>query len=49
MRGTGIEMGVEIFATNLTNKTKYMSTNEMKRKKLRRHVVSTLTLKTETL
>jgi hypothetical protein len=31
MCGTGIEMEVEIYATNITNKTKYMSTSTMKR------------------
>jgi hypothetical protein len=30
MRGTGIEKEVEICATNITNKTKCMSTNAMK-------------------
>jgi hypothetical protein len=33
MRGTRIEKEVEICATNLTNKTKCMSTNAKKRKK----------------
>jgi hypothetical protein len=33
MCGTGIEMEVEIYATNLANKTKCMSTNAKKWKK----------------
>jgi hypothetical protein len=33
MRGTRIEKEVEIYATNLANKTKYMSTNAKKWKK----------------
>jgi hypothetical protein len=33
MRGTGIENEVEICATNITNKTKRMSTNAMNRGK----------------
>jgi hypothetical protein len=33
MRGSGIEEQVEIYATNITNKTKCMSINAMKRGK----------------
>jgi hypothetical protein len=33
MRETRIENGVEIYATNLANKTKYMSANAKERKK----------------
>jgi hypothetical protein len=33
MRGTGMEKKVEIFATNITNKTKCKSTNAKKWKK----------------
>jgi hypothetical protein len=41
MRGTGIEKEAEICATNITNKTKCMSTHakEMGGRKMRRHVV----------
>jgi hypothetical protein len=50
MRGNGIELEVEICATNITNKTKCMSTNAKKwgnicgdmGKHLWRHVVSTI-------
>jgi hypothetical protein len=34
MRGTRIEKEVEIYATNLTNKTKYMSTNAKRNGKI---------------
>jgi hypothetical protein len=34
MRGTEIEKGPEICATNITNKTKYMSTHAKKWKKI---------------
>jgi hypothetical protein len=34
MRGTRIEKEVEIYATNLANKTKYMSNNAQKNGKI---------------